>query len=99
MFSGAGKIAPAPDPDTIYQFDVAVGHVVAAEDPIAGHIKFGRIEDAVQLDMARNFEYRNYVLKYERADVIGNTAIMGKKSLTLINVTCEIVGRSQQLSH
>jgi hypothetical protein len=86
---------PARNPDGIYQLNKLVGIVLSPQVDIShGVVYFMRINDAVEFNDAREFEYRDLLLRLAEpkpAEASGQMA--GRPFRALINVTAEIVGR------
>jgi hypothetical protein len=86
----------ARDPDTIYQNDTAAGRVSGARITLnESQVYFDEIENTGNLDRARTFEYRDFVLQIVRADAyIGMLVAQGGvKNNVLQHVVCRITGR------
>jgi hypothetical protein len=99
LLPAAAPPAPATlDPDTIYQLGAAVGHVqLVVEDLANGTIKFGLMSGAMNLDVTRDFRYRQYMLHIERFDgEMGNRTAPAPQGQwlerRLAGVVCRIVG-------
>ena len=87
---------PARDPDSLYQNGNVVGKVIAPRITLSeSRIFFEQIENAGNLDKQKNFEYRDYILKFIRADsFIGMLVQPGSVAANVYkHVVCEIVGR------
>lgn len=60
---------PARDPEALYQNENVVGKVTGARVTLnESKVYFEQIENAGNLDTRKNFEYRDYVLHFIRAD-------------------------------
>jgi hypothetical protein len=84
------------DPDTIYQLNKSVGTVVAPHINLNnGTILFEEIDNTVNLNRTKEFEYRDYVLNI--TDIGYSIGFFfgahGPKSGVLVNVKCEIIRR------
>jgi hypothetical protein len=93
----APSIKPARDPDALYQNENVVGKVIGARITLnESKVYFEQIENAGNLDMNKNFEYRDYVLHFVRADSFIGMLVQapgGVKTSVYQRVVCEIVGR------
>lgn len=93
----APSIKPARDPDALYQNENVVGKVVGARVTLnESKVYFEQIENASNLDTNKNFEYRDYVLHFVRADSFIGMLVQapgGIKTGVYQRVVCEIVGR------
>jgi hypothetical protein len=84
------------DPDGLYQFNQKVAVITAAEiDRSNSQVQFKKIlSEGSIIDIAKEFQYREYILKFVRADSegrIGGTAMRPAHSFT--SAVCEIMGR------
>ena len=90
-------IKPARDPDAVYQNENAVGRVIGARITLnESKVYFEQIQNAGNLDTNKNFEFRDYVLHFIRADrYVGMLVQMpgGVATNVYQHVVCEIVGR------
>jgi hypothetical protein len=90
-------LKPARDPDAIYQNDNIVGKVTAPRVTLnESKVYFDQIENAGNLDTKKNFEYRDYVLHWIRADAYIGMLVQatgGVATNVYQRVVCEIVGR------
>jgi hypothetical protein len=81
------------DPDGIYQLDQKVATVVSPEVRRSESlVLFKSIQDAQRLDIGRDFQWREYIIRYlESSDqmVVEGAGLSGRKFL---NVRCSIVG-------
>jgi hypothetical protein len=81
------------DPDGIYQLDQKVAMVVAPEIKRSeSFVLFKSIQDAQLLDIKRDFQWREYVLRYIGSSdqiVVQGAGFAGRQFL---NVQCSIVG-------
>jgi hypothetical protein len=94
----AENTSPARDPDTLYQNGNVVGKVAGARISLNdSKVYFEQVEDAGNLDTKKNFEYRDYVLRFVRADSFVGLLVQapgGVKNSVYQRVVCEIVGRT-----
>ena len=90
-------IKPTRDPDGIYQNENLVGKVMGARITLNdSKVYFEQIENAGNLDTKKNFEYRDYVLRWVRADAFIGMLVQapgGVANNVYQRVVCEIVGR------
>lgn len=92
--AAAPQVIPARDPDGIYQLGMQVGSAdMAQTDESHGVVTFGRIIGAVKLNVDRNLEYRDFVLRFKSMGAETRASMSGQSSRMLVQVTCEIVGR------
>jgi hypothetical protein len=85
---------PIRDPDGVYQFGIKVGSVQdTAVDESRGTVTFGKIVDAIKLNVHANVDYRDFILHVKSAGADEQISIAGLSGRSLIQVTCEIVGR------
>jgi hypothetical protein len=93
----APSVKPARDPDGLYQNESVVGKVVGARITLnESKVYFEQIENAGHLDTNKNFEYRDYVLHFVRADSHIGMLVQapgGVATNVYQRVVCEIVGR------
>jgi hypothetical protein len=81
------------DPDGIYQYGILVGSAQSVRiDESQGTILFGGIMDAAKLNIAKDIEYRDFILRIKNLATETRTSIGGKSFRSLTQVTCEIVG-------
>jgi hypothetical protein len=86
---------PARDPDTNGN---AVGKVTGARITLnESRVYFEQIENAGNLDTNKPFEYRDYILRFVRADAYIGMLVSprGVANNVYRNVVCEIIGRVQ----
>jgi hypothetical protein len=92
------SIRPARDPDALYQNGNVVGKVAGARITLNdSKVYFEQIEDAGNLDTKRTFEYRDYVLRFIRADSFIGLLVQapgGVKNSVYQRVVSEIVDRA-----
>jgi hypothetical protein len=82
------------DPDSIYQLGVIVATVVAPEEHLSnGVIAFGKIVHAQNLNTKEDFEYRDFVLHFERSDTTTGFSSGGIREVSFNRVICKIVKR------
>ncbi len=90
-------VTPTRDPDGIYQNDSLAGKVKGARLTLnESKVYFDEIENAGNLDTQKNFEYRDYILHWIRADSYTGMLIQmpgGVATNLYQHVVCEIVGR------
>jgi hypothetical protein len=89
------KAEPERDPDALYQNGNVVGTVTGARLTLnQSKVYFAHIKNAGHLDRNRPFEYRQYLLKFVRADSYTGMLISTDGSATNVfgNVVCDIVG-------
>jgi hypothetical protein len=82
------------DPDGIYQFDQKVATIIAAEvDRSKSQVSFKEIRNANNLNIDRDFQYREYVLHFANAGAsqTSSGALFGNNKAYMF-VTCVIVG-------
>lgn len=88
---------PSRDPDSLYQNENIVGKVVGARITLNdSKVYFDQIENSGNLDTKKNFEYRDYVLHFIRADAFIGMLVQapgGVATNVYQRVVCEIVGR------
>jgi hypothetical protein len=93
----APSVRPARDPDAIYQNENVVGKVIGARITLnESKVYFEQIENAGNLDTNKNFEYRDYVLRFVRADAYIGMLVQapgGVATNVYQRVVSEIVGR------
>jgi len=86
------------DPDGLYQNGNMVGKVVAPRITLnESKVYFDQIENAGNLDTKKTFEYRDYILKFLRADSFIGMLVQvpgGVATNVYQRVVCEIVGRA-----
>lgn len=86
----------ARDPDGVYQFGRQVGSIeLPTVDQSSSTVSFSRINGAVNLDIGRDFEYRDFRLHIDRMGAEMVSGVAGQKFRSLANVFCKIVGRTQ----
>jgi hypothetical protein len=86
------------DPDALYQNGNSIGKVVGARITLnESKVFFEEIQNAGGLDTRRPFEYRDYILRFIRADSYTGMRISNEGVATNVytNVVTEIVGRAQ----
>jgi hypothetical protein len=87
----------ARDPDALYQNESGVGKVIGARITLnESKVYFEQIENAGHLDTNKNFEYRDYILRFVRADAYIGMLVQapgGIATNVYQRVVCEIVGR------
>jgi hypothetical protein len=93
----APSVKPARDPDALYQNENVVGKVIGARITLnESKVYFEQVENAGNLDTNKNFEYRDYVLHFVRADRYIGMLVQapgGVATNVYQRVVCEIVGR------
>jgi hypothetical protein len=93
----APSVKPARYPDALYQNENVVGKVIGARITLnESKIYFEQIESAGNLETNRNFEYREYILHFIRAESYVGMLIRapgGAATSVYQHVVCEIVGR------
>lgn len=90
--------SPGRDPDTIYQNGMPAGKIKSARITLNdSKIYFDQLENAGSLDRAKTFEYRDFRLRFIRADsYIGMLVTSdGVANNVYQHVVSEIVGRVQ----
>jgi hypothetical protein len=88
-------VRAARDPDALYQNGNGVGKVTGARITLnESKVFFEQIENAGNLDTSKPFEYRDYVLRFIRADSHIGMLITPSGVATNVyrNVVCGIVG-------
>jgi hypothetical protein len=93
----APSVKPARDPDALYQNENVVGNVIGARITLnESKVYFEQIENTGHLDTQKNFEYRDYILHFLRADSYIGMLVQapgGVATNVYQRVVCEIVGR------
>jgi hypothetical protein len=89
-------VPPQRDPDSIYQNGSATGRVIAPRITLnESKVYFEELQNAGNLDIKRPFEYRDFILKMERADAYIGMLVTPSGVATSVyqHVVCDIVGR------
>ncbi|MBI1214089.1 MAG: hypothetical protein GC190_21715 [Alphaproteobacteria bacterium] len=84
--------APARNPDAIYQNDMLVGSVVAAQDIGSGRFQFVRVLGNSRFDFESPFQYRDVVLQVESLQQRTVGTQMGEQKQMLVGVVARIIG-------
>jgi hypothetical protein len=80
------------DPDGIYQYGNLVGKVeLPFVDQSNSTVTFSKITGAVSLDIEKDFDYRDYILRMTQHGAMTNADVSGQKSRAIWNVVCSIV--------
>jgi hypothetical protein len=86
------------DPDGIYQNGNSIGKIIGARITLnESKVYFREIQNAAGFDTSKPFEYRDYILRFIRADSYTGMRIStdGVAMNVYGNVVSEIIGRSQ----
>ena len=87
----------ARDPDGIYQFGSQVGTAQGARvDESRGTVSFETITGAMQFNTGTTFEYRDFILRAKNTHIETRGSISNQTGRSLIQVSCEIVGRASR---
>jgi hypothetical protein len=89
---------PKRDPDTLYQNGGPVGKVTGARITLnESKVYFDQIENAGNLDLSKVFEYRDYNLRFVRADSHIGMLVTNNGVATNVyqHVVCDIAGRTK----
>ncbi len=90
-------VKPTRDPDAIYQNENITGKVIGARITLnESKVYFEQLENAGHLDTKKPFEYRDYVLRFVRADLYIGMLVQapgGVATNVYQRVVCEIIGR------
>lgn len=86
------------DSDFLYQNGNSAGKAIGARITLnESKVYFSEIQNADGLDTRKPFEYRDYILRFIRADSYTGMRVSNEGVATNVysNVVCEIAGRSQ----
>ena len=95
--SRASSPDTSSDPDGIYQFERKVGTAQGTKiDEGQGIVLFGEILESQNLNPAKEFRYRNFILRIDSLAGKNQVNSAGELHQSLVGVTCEIVGRASR---